>query len=342
MIIDLRSDTVTKPTPAMLEAMLSAPLGDDVFNEDPTVNQLEETVAHLFGKEAALFCPSGTMTNQIAIKIHTQPLDEVICDKLSHIYKYETGGWAYHSGVSIKLVEGNRGRLSPNDIIKNIQPDFDWLPHTQLVVAENTVNAAGGSVYTLQQLQQLNETCQNHQLKFHIDGARIFNAITESDYTMKDIGKLADSISVCFSKGLGAPVGSALLGDAAFIKQARRMRKVMGGGMRQAGILAAAALYALENNIERLKEDHIKAQKIGKELQQCNYIEEVYPPDTNILIFTIKDSVLKGDQFITQLAKHQIKAIAFGPQQIRFVTHLDITEPMCEKAIDVLKKMNQF
>lgn len=340
MIIDLRSDTVTKPTPAMLEAMFSAPLGDDVFNEDPTVNQLEETIAQLFGKEAALFCPSGTMTNQIAIKTHTQPLDEVICDKLSHIYKYETGGWAYHSGVSIKLVEGDRGRLSPQDIIKNIQPDFDWLPRTKLVVAENTVNAAGGSVYTLQQLQQLSETCQNHQLNFHIDGARIFNAITESDYNTKDIGKLADSISVCFSKGLGAPVGSALLGNAAFIKQARRIRKVMGGGMRQAGILAAAALYALENNVERLKEDHTKAQKIGNVLQQCAYIEEVYPPDTNILIFTLKDSIFTGNQFLAELAKQHIKAIAFGPQQIRFVSHLDFTDSMCEKVAEVLQNLD--
>jgi len=337
-MIDLRSDTVTKPTEAMLQAMLAAPLGDDVFNEDPTVNQLEETIARLFAKEAALFCPSGTMTNQIAIKTHTQPLDEVICDKHSHIYKYETGGWAHHSGVSIKLVDGDRGRLSPADVIKNIQPDYDWLPHTQLVVAENTVNAAGGSVYTLQQLQQLSEACQNHQLKFHIDGARIFNAIAESDYTAQDIGKLADSISVCFSKGLGAPVGSALLGNAAFIKQARRIRKVMGGGMRQAGILAAAALYALENNVERLKEDHTKAQKLGNTLKQHNYIKEVYPPDTNILIFTLKDE-LTGTQFLQHLAEHQIKAIAFGPQQIRFVTHLDFSDAMCNKVIKVLENV---
>jgi len=339
MIIDLRSDTVTKPTPPMLEAMLTAPVGDDVFNEDPTVNQLEETVAQLFNKEAALFCPSGTMANQIAIKTHTQPLDEVICDKRSHIYKYETGGWAHHSGVSIKLVDGDRGRLNSMDIIKNIQPDYDWLPRTQLVVAENTVNAAGGSVYPLQQLNELSETCQNHQLKFHIDGARIFNAITECDYTTQDIGQRADSISVCFSKGLGAPVGSALLGDSAFIKQARRIRKVMGGGMRQAGILAAAALFALENNIDRLKEDHTKAQKIGEVLRKCSYIEEVYPPDTNILIFTLKDAIT-GKQFLQHLAQHHIKAIAFGPQQIRFVTHLDFTDEMCKKVIKVIRRLD--
>ncbi len=338
-MIDLRSDTVTKPTPAMLDAMLKAPLGDDVFNEDPTVNQLEETIAQIFGKEAALFCPSGTMTNQIAIKTHTQPLDEVICDKYSHIYKYETGGWAHHSGVSIKLVEGDRGRLSTKHIIDNIQPDFDWLPRTQLVVAENTVNAAGGSVYSLEQLQQLSKTCKAHQLKFHIDGARIFNAIAEGDYNTKDIGDVADSISVCFSKGLGAPVGSALLGDTAFIKQARRIRKVMGGGMRQAGILAAAALFALENNVERLKEDHTKAQKLGAILQQCTYVNEVYPPDTNILIFTLKDTIT-GNQFLQYLAEHHIKAIAFGPQQIRFVTHLDFTDEMCNQVIEVLRKLD--
>jgi len=342
MIIDLRSDTVTKPSAAMLQAMLAAPVGDDVFNEDPTVNELETYVADLFGKEAALFCPSGTMTNQIAIKAHTQPLDEVICDKLSHIYKYETGGWAHHSGVSIKLVQGNRGRISAQQIIDNIQPDFDWLPRTSLVVAENTVNAAGGSIYSLSQLQTLNKACTDHQLKFHIDGARIFNAIVESDYTPADIGEIADSISVCFSKGLGAPVGSALIGDTAFIKQARRIRKVMGGGMRQAGILAAAALYALHNNVERLVEDHAKAKQIGKVLEQCSYVDEVYESDTNILIFTLRDAMLTGAEFIKQLAEHHIQAIAFGPQQIRFVTHLDITKPMCDTVVEVLKKIDHF
>jgi len=338
MIIDLRSDTVTQPSKAMLNAVLNAPLGDDVFNEDPTVNQLEETVAQLFGKEAALFCPSGTMTNQIAIKTHTQPLDEVICDKLSHIYKYETGGWAHHSGVSIKLVNGDRGRFTPDDITQNIHPDFDWLPRTKLVVAENTVNAAGGSIYSLHQLKQLSETCKAHQLKFHIDGARIFNAIVESNYNAKDIGNLADSISVCFSKGLGAPVGSALVGDTAFIKQARRIRKVMGGGMRQAGILAAAALFALENNIDRLKEDHTKAQQIGAVLSECTYVDEVYSPDTNILIFNLKET-MSGSDFIQKLAEQNIKAIAFGPQQIRFVTHLNFTDAMCEQVIKVFKQL---
>lgn len=338
MIIDLRSDTVTKPSKAMLEAMLTAPLGDDVFNEDPTVNQLEEIAAGLFDKEAALFCPSGTMTNQIAIKTHTQPMDEVICDKLSHIYKYETGGWAHHSGVSIKLVDGDRGRFTPEDIAKNIQPDFDWLPHTSLVVAENTVNAGGGSIYSLQQLKLLSETCKANNLKFHIDGARIFNAIAESDYNASDVGALADSISVCLSKGLGAPVGSILIGNKAFIKKARRIRKVMGGGMRQAGIIAAAGIFALKYNVDRIKEDHTKAKKIGKALNNCNYVEEVFPPESNILIFSLKEQI-SGVNFLEQLASHNIKAIAFGPQQIRFVTHLDFTSEMCEIVIEKLKQI---
>jgi len=337
MIIDLRSDTVTKPSLAMLDAMLSAPVGDDVFGEDPTVNQLEQKAAKLFGKEAALFCPSGTMTNQIAIKTHTQPLDEVICHKLSHIYKYETGGWAHHSGVSIKLIDGERGILTSEKIKDNIQPDFDWLPHTSLVIAENTVNAAGGSVYTLDQLKQLFECCKANRLKFHLDGARLFNAIAESDYTTEDVGKITDSISICLSKGLGAPVGSLLIGDQIFIKQARRIRKVMGGGMRQAGILAAAGIYALDKNIERLTEDHIKAKKIAGVLEQCAYVEKIYSPETNILIFeTIAEKT--ANELINQLEEHHIKAIAFGKHQIRLVTHLDFTDAMCDKVCEVLVK----
>jgi len=335
MQIDLRSDTVTKPSPAMLQAMLTAPVGDDVFSEDPTVNLLEQKAAEMFGKQAALFCPSGTMTNQIAIKTHTQPLDEVICHKQSHIYKYETGGWAYHSGVSIKLIDGERGILTSEKIEENIQPTYDWLPHTSLVVAENTVNAAGGSIYTLPQLQQLFSCCKANQLKFHLDGARLFNAIVESDYTPQDIGKITDSISICLSKGLGAPIGSLLIGDAIFIKQARRIRKVMGGGMRQAGILAAAGIYALKNNVERLKEDHTKIKKIAAVLQQRNYVEKIYPPETNILIFETKPNKTAND-FIQQLEQHNVKAIAFGKHLVRLVTHLDFSNEMCNKVCKVL------
>jgi len=338
MQIDLRSDTVTKPNQEMLNAMLSAQVGDDVFGEDPTVNQLEEKVAKMFGKEAALFCPSGTMTNQIAIKTHTQPLDEVICHKLSHIYKYETGGWAHHSGVSIKLINSERGILTPDHIENNIQPTYDWLPHTSLVVAENTVNAAGGSVYTFQELKDLFECCKTNNLKFHLDGARLFNAIVESDYTAQNVGEVTDSISICLSKGLGAPVGSLLIGDAAFIKQARRIRKVMGGGMRQAGILAAAGIYALENNVQLLKEDHTKTKKMGEVLAKCSYVEKIYPPETNILIFETKASKT-AEQLIEQLEEHNIKAIAFGKHQVRLVTHLDVTDEMCDKVCEALTEL---
>jgi len=333
MKIDLRSDTVTKPGTEMLKAMLAAPVGDDVFGEDPTVNLLEEKGADLFGKEAALFCPSGTMTNQIAIKTHTQPLDEVICHKLSHIYKYETGGWAHHSGVSIKLIDGERGILTPEKIENNIQPTYDWLPHTSLVVAENTVNAAGGSIYSLTELKQLFDCCKTNGLKFHLDGARLFNAIVESDYTTKDIGEVTDSISICLSKGLGAPVGSLLIGDISFIKQARRIRKVMGGGMRQAGILAAAGIFALENNVERLTKDHTKTKKIAAALAKCSYVEKIYPPETNILIFETKASKT-AEQLINQLEEHNIKAIAFGKHQVRLVTHLDVTDEMSDKVCE--------
>jgi len=338
MLIDLRSDTVTQPNEAMKAAMLSAPLGDDVFGEEPTVLALENKAAELFGKEAAVYCPSGTMTNQIAIQVHTKPLDEIICDKNSHIYKYEVGGWAHHSGVSIKLVDGDRGRMKPHHITDNINADFDWLPVSRLVVAENTVNRGGGSIYAYEDLKSLSNTCKENNLKFHLDGARIFNAIVERDYSAKDIGELFDSVSICLSKGLGAPVGSLLLGDKDFIRAARRIRKVMGGGMRQAGIIAAGALYALENNIERLKEDHQRAKSLGDTLNNLSYVEEVMPPDTNILIFKLEDK-LPGQKFIEMLAANNIKAIEFGPQMVRFVTHLDFTDDMLEKTITVLQKI---
>jgi len=338
MIIDLRSDTVTQPNAAMKEAMFAAPLGDDVFGEEPTVLALEKKCAALFGMEAALYCPSGTMTNQIAIQVHTKPLQEIICDKNSHIYKYEVGGWAHHSGVSIKLVDGDRGRMKPSHITDNINEDYDWLPVTSLVVAENTVNRGGGSIYPFNDLKALSETAKQNELKFHLDGARIFNAIVESDYSAKDIGSLFDSISICLSKGLGAPVGSVLLGKKDFIRAARRTRKVMGGGMRQAGIIAAGGLFAIENNIERLKEDHKRAKQMGEVLSSLNYVEEVMPADTNILIFKLVIE-MRGADFIKQLEQKNIKAIEFGPQMVRFVTHLDFTDDMLEKTTAVLNSI---
>ncbi len=338
MIIDLRSDTVTKPSPAMKEAMLNAPLGDDVFAEDPTTNELEQRMADMFQKEAAIYCPSGTMTNQIAIKVHTKPLDEVITDKLAHIYNYEVGGYAYHSGVSIKLLDGDRGRITPQQVVDSIKPNHDWLPNSQLVVVENTCNKGGGSYYQLEEIAALSQACRENNLKFHLDGARLFNALLAIDKKAADIGPLFDSISICISKGLGAPVGSVLVGDKESIGFARKVRKVMGGGMRQCGMIAAACLYAIDNNIERLAEDHRRAKKLEEVLAKQDYVSDILPVDTNILIFEIKDE-LPGPDFIQQLADQDIKAIEFSKQQIRFVTHLDFTEEMLEKTIQVLENI---
>ena len=336
MIIDLRRDTVTKPSNAMLEAMFSAEVGDDVFAEEPTVIALEEKAAKLFGKEKSLFCPSGTMTNQIAIKVHTQPGDEVLCDTTAHIYNYEGGGISFNSGAQAKLIPGERGRISAQQVQESINPGFDWLTRTSLVCIENTANRAGGSYYSLQQMKELNEVCKQNKLQYHLDGARIFNAIVENDYTPNDLGKLFDSISVCLSKGLGAPVGSVLLGDAEFIRKARRVRKVFGGGMRQAGYLAAAGIYALDNNITRLKDDHKRAKQLANTMKSLSYIDNVLPVDTNIIIFNLNDK-LKPEDFVKKLATHDIKATGFGKQAIRFVTHLDFTDEMLEKTERVLK-----
>ncbi|OFY84199.1 MAG: threonine aldolase [Bacteroidetes bacterium RIFCSPLOWO2_12_FULL_35_15] len=339
MIIDLRSDTVTKPTKGMLDAMFSAEVGDDVFGEEPTVIALEKKAAALFGKEAALFCPSGTMTNQIAIKVHTQPGDEVLCDTTAHIYNYEGGGISFNSGVQAKLLQGERGRISAQQVLDAINPNFDWLTHTSLVCIENTANRAGGSYYSLKQMEEIANVCKKNNLKYHLDGARIFNAIVENTYTPGNLGKLFDSVSVCLSKGLGAPVGSVVIGDNQFIAKARRVRKVFGGGMRQGGYLAAAGIYALDNHVERLKEDHKRAKELGGIMLGLNYVDSVLPVDTNIIIFSLNDKI-KPEDFIKKLADNNIKAVGFGKQAIRFVTHLDVTDEMLEKTISVLKKIN--
>ncbi len=336
MQIDLRSDTVTQPSAAMKEFMMQAPLGDDVFAEDPSVNQLEAKAAELFGREAAIYCPSGTMTNQIAIKLHTRPLDEVITDKLAHIYNYEVGGYAYHSSVSVKLLEGDRGRLTADQIKSGINPEADWLPNSSLVVLENTCNKGGGSYYNLQQLLDIQRLCKEHSLKLHLDGARIFNALEESKITPKQIGEIFDTVSVCLSKGVGAPVGSVLIGDKKTMKRARKVRKVMGGGMRQSGILAAACIYALDNNLAKLKEDHRRAKTIEESLRSTAYVADILPVDTNILIFRLIEDV-SGENFIQYLSANDIKAIEFSPQNVRFVTHLDFTDEMLQKTITVLK-----
>lgn len=335
-MIDLRSDTVTKPGKEMLEAMMSAEVGDDVYREDPSIIKLESMAAGMFGMEAALFCASGTMTNQVAINVHTRPGDEVICDRLAHIYFYEGGGIAKNSGSSVALLSGDRGRFTAADVEASICPDDIHRPVTSLVAVENTVNKGGGAYWNLAELQKIGTLCRERKISYHMDGARFFNAITETGERPEQYGKLFDSISICLSKGLGAPVGSLLLGSNDFIKRARRVRKVMGGGMRQAGFLAAAGIYALENNIDRLKDDHRRAREIGKILDTLPFVEEVIPVETNILIFRI---TMNENDFLARLREKGILASAFGPRTIRFVTHLDFTEEMMNQTMDILKSI---
>jgi len=337
--IDLRSDTVTRPGKEMLDFMFKAKVGDDVFGDDPTVLLLEEKMADLFGKEAAIFCPSGTMTNQVAVKAHTQPGEEIICDITSHVYNYEGGGVAFNSGCSVRLIHGDRGRMKPEQIPGNINPDNVHYPRTKLVVAENTSNKGGGSIYILDDLVQIGKICRENDLLFHLDGCRLFNAIVETGDKTEDYGKIFDSISVCFSKGLGAPVGSILIGNRDFIYRARRIRKVLGGGMRQVGYLAAAAIYAIENNIYRLKDDHRRAKELGSFLTSLSFVEEVMPVQTNIIIFSLNDRYSQ-DEFLRLLLEKGLSAVGFGPQKIRMVTHLDYTDEMLSSTIDILKGLS--
>ena len=325
-MIDLRSDTLTRPTPAMLAAMMTAPVGDDVFGEDPTVNALEQKVAHLFGMEAALFCPSGTMTNQLAIRTHVRPGDEVICDQISHIYLYEGGGIAVNALASVALLAGHRGKLTPELIAPAINNPTDvHRPVSRLVSLENTVNKGGGCYYTLPELTAIRQLCDQHGLGLHLDGARLFNALVETGDAPEAYGRVFDSISICLSKGLGCPVGSLLLGSGTFIAQAKRFRKLMGGGWRQAGFLAAAGIYALDHNIQRLKIDHSRARQIGHILASQPQIAEVFPVETNIVIGRLVDGITNTN-YLAQLKEQGILGVAFGPQLIRFVTHLDLTD----------------
>jgi threonine aldolase len=338
MIIDLRSDTVTQPTDGMKEAMFSALVGDDVFGEDPTVKELERKCADLLGMEAAVFCPSGTMTNQIGIKILTQPYDEVICYKGSHIYKYEGGGLMGNSHVSVKLLDGDRGRLSIEEIKTNINGDDVHNPRTSVVALENTVVREAGSYYSLNQVASISDLARSRGLAMHLDGARFFNAIIETGDDSQEYGKYFDTISICLSKGLGAPVGSVILCKKELEPKARRMRKVFGGGMRQAGFIAAAGLYALKNNISRLKEDHKRAKALGNALTDLSFVASVMPVDTNIIIFELKNTT--PELFLAKLAEHNIKGLAFGHTQIRLVTHLDFDDQMLDKTIEALKKIS--
>ncbi len=337
MIIDLRSDTVTKPTPGMLDAMFGARVGDDVYGEDETVNQLEAMAAAMFGMEAGIFCPSGTMTNQIAIKCFTQPLDELIADQTAHVYRYEGGGIAFNSGVSTRLLNGYRGILTAEMIEPEINAENIHYPHTSLVVLENTVNKGGGSCYTLEQIKPIAELCIANKLKLHLDGARIFNALSHTGDNALDYGQYFDGISVCLSKGLGAPVGSVFLADMETIKYARRIRKVFGGGMRQAGFLAAAGIYALEHHVKRLSIDHEHARLIAVQLAECGWVANVLPVETNIILFDTKEP---AEYYLGKLQDAGIKASATDKHRIRFVLHLDVHPEQVELVIKTLAGIN--
>ena len=337
-MIDWRSDTVTQPTPAMLEAMMSAPTGDDVFGEDPTINALEAKAAKLFGMEAALFCPSGTMTNQLAVKVHVQPGDEVICDRLCHIYNYEGGGVALNSGASVRLLEGPRGQFGADDVVANINSSDSHYPVSKLVSVENTSNRGGGACYDFSKLEAIRVACDEHQLGFHLDGARLFNALVRKGESPRDYGNIFDTISICLSKGLGAPVGSILLGDTDRIHRARRFRKAFGGGMRQAGFLAGAGIYALDHHVERLADDHRRAEDLGTALAELAWVEEVLPVETNIVVANHQAGVDRAG-VLNKLAEAGIGAMPFGPTGIRFVAHLDITEEGLDQTVATLRKL---
>lgn len=338
MIIDFRSDTVTKPTAGMLEAMMKAKVGDDVFGEDVSINELENITADMFGMEAAIFCPSGTMTNQIAIKCHTQPGDEVICDESSHIYQYEGGGIASNSGASVKLLQGNLGRINADIVKAAINADDVHKANTSLVSLENTSNRGGGSCYDFEEIKKLQTLCKENQLALHLDGARLWNALVAKKETAKQYGEAFDSISVCLSKSLGCPVGSLLVGKKDFIKKARRVRKAFGGGMRQAGFIAAAGIYALENNINRLKEDHIHAKRIAEAITSKSFVKMVLPVETNIVIFELNDTITAPD-LVSKLKLENILGYAISPNRVRLVLHLDINEQMVNKTIEVFNSL---
>lgn len=338
-MIDYRSDTVTKPSKAMLEAMINAPVGDDVFKEDPTVNELEKYAAELFGMEAAIFCSSGTQTNQIAINVHVRPGGEVITNVDSHVYKYEGGGIARNSGASVRLIHGNRGRLTVDDVKSWINnPEDVHLPLTQLVSLEDTSNRGGGAIYDFEEIKRISQFCRANNLPLHLDGARLMNAMVENGVNLKEYASQFDSISLCLSKGLGAPVGSVLIGKKDFIHISRRVRKVFGGGMRQAGIIAAGGLYALKNNVDRLKVDHEHARALESSLKEQDWIADVMPVDTNIVVAILKDAD-RRDSIIDKLASKEIKAMAFGPGMIRFVTHLDISGYDIDRTIDAFESI---
>lgn len=338
-LIDCRSDTVTKPTAAMREAMAQAEVGDDVYGEDPTVNTLQERVARLFGHEAALFCASGTMANQLAIRAHTKPGDEVICESGAHVYWYEGGGIMANSQCSVRLLSGDHGRFTADQLRTTINdPSDPHRPVSRLVCIENTCNRGGGAIWDKDEIARIQEVCTDNGLKLHLDGARLFNALAETGESPTDHGRLFDSVSICLSKGLGAPVGSVLTGGKGFIAEARRIRKRMGGGMRQAGILAAAGLFALDHHVGRLMDDHRRAKVIGNALERSPLFEEVLPVQTNIVIARLAQAGNAG-RFVTRLRENRILVNQVGEKQVRFVTHLDVNDRMMDRLVDVLEKL---
>lgn len=342
MIIDLRSDTITKPTKGMLDAMLSAKVGDDVYKEDPTVNALEERIANMFGKKSALFFPTGSMANQAAIKLHTNPGEQVICDKYAHIYNYEGGGASFNSGVSCKLIDGHRGMFKASQVVESINPpDFYHSPLTSLVAVENTTNKGGGACWDFEEIKNIRTVCNEHNLGYHLDGARLWNALVNSNETALQYGEVFDTISVCLSKGLGCPIGSVLVGDEDIMKGAIRIRKIFGGGMRQVGYLAAAGLYALDHHVDRLKEDHQKAKEIGDVLHSLPKIKTVESIETNIIIFELNADVSETE-FVQKLASNNIHIIGMGGGKLRIVTHLDYTDAMHEKLLSILTNLKKI
>lgn len=338
MIVDLRSDTVTRPTPAMLDEMMKAEVGDDVFQEDPSVNKLESMAAAMFDMESAIYCPTGTMSNQIAIRVHTQPGDEVICDKTAHVYQHEGGGIASNSGAQVKLIEGERGRLTAEAIAGSVNPDDVHKAHTSLVCLENTSNRGGGSCYDLATVRSIRKICDEKSLSLHLDGARLFNALVAKKESPKMYGKLFQSISVCLNKGLGCPMGSILIGETKFIKKARRIRKVFGGGMRQAGYMAAAGIYALQHHIERLEQDHEHARKIATAISQKDFTDIILPVETNIIIFSVRPPHSSND-IVEKFRSKNILSFAISATQVRLVLHLDVTPEMVDYTTEVIEKL---
>ena len=340
MEINLISDTVTKPTPEMLQQMFNAKVGDDVFKQDPTVNQFEAMVADLFGMEAALFFPTGTMANQTAIKLNTNPGDQIICDKWSHIHLYESGGASANSGVNFNLLDGNRGMITAEQVKNGINdPEFYHTPFSKMVGIENTTNKGGGACYQIEELQKIKQVCVENNLKYHLDGARLWNAMIAKKQQPKQFGQLFDTISVCFSKGLGAPIGSVLLSDAETMHRALRIRKIFGGNMRQSGYLAAAGIYALQNNINRLEEDHRRAKELGSQLGKCSWVAVVEPVETNIVVFSAQPHI--NDQEVIEKLKQKGIAISLlAKGKLRIVTHLDYRQVMHEYVLEALEKLS--